>query len=79
MDRHAIFRADLRDDIEAGIADGVVDPGLKPGDAAIAIIGQLRGIALPMLVEPSGVGYRSARRARSQKAILAGNSSSNRT
>lgn len=54
-ERDDAFRADLRDDIEAGIADGAVDPGLKPDDVAIAVVGQLRGIALQMLVDPSGV------------------------
>ncbi|MEU6129601.1 TetR/AcrR family transcriptional regulator [Saccharopolyspora sp. NPDC047091] len=61
-ERDAAFRADLRDDIEAGIADGVVDPGLEPDDVAIAVVGQLRGIALQLLLDPRGVDVDRVRR-----------------
>ncbi|WP_410608273.1 hypothetical protein [Amycolatopsis sp. lyj-109] len=45
-ERGDTFRADLRVDVEAG----VIDPGLRPDDVAVAIAGQLRGIALQPLV-----------------------------
>jgi AcrR family transcriptional regulator len=54
-ERDAAFRADLRADVEAGIAEGVIDPGLRPDDVAVAIVGQLRGIALQRLLDPRGV------------------------
>ena len=61
-ERDDAFRADLRADIKAGIADGVVDPGLRPDDVAIAIVGQLRGIALQLLLDPGGVDIEQVRR-----------------
>jgi len=61
-ERDGAFRADLRDDIEAGIADGLIDPGLRPDDVAIAIVGQLRGIALQRLLDPRCVDVEQARR-----------------
>jgi AcrR family transcriptional regulator len=61
-ERDEAFRADLRDDVEAGIADGAVAPGLKPEDVAIAIVGQLRGIALQRLLDPRGVDVEQLRR-----------------
>jgi AcrR family transcriptional regulator len=54
-ERDDAFRADLRADVEAGIAEGVIDPGLRPDDVAVAIVGQLRGIALQRLLDPRGV------------------------
>ncbi|MEV4316764.1 TetR/AcrR family transcriptional regulator [Actinocrispum sp. NPDC049592] len=60
-ERDDAFRADLRDDIEASIAHGVVDPSLKPDDVAIAVVGQLRGIALQRLLEPRGVDVEQVR------------------
>lgn len=61
-ERDAAFRADLRADVEAGLADGVVDPGLDPDDVAVAIVGQLRGIALQLLLDPGGVDVDQVRR-----------------
>ncbi|WP_258344258.1 TetR family transcriptional regulator C-terminal domain-containing protein [Saccharopolyspora gregorii] len=61
-ERDAAFRADLRADVEAGIAGGVVDPGLDPDDVAVAIVGQLRGIALQLLLDPGGVDVDQVRR-----------------
>ncbi|WP_329060251.1 TetR/AcrR family transcriptional regulator [Amycolatopsis sp. NBC_01480] len=61
-ERDEAFRADLRDDVVAGIADGAVAPGLKPEDVAIAIVGQLRGIALQRLLDPRGVDVEQLRR-----------------
>lgn len=60
-ERDAAFRADLRADVEAGIAAGVIDPGLRPGDVAVAIVGQLRGIALQRLLDPRGVDVEQVR------------------
>lgn len=54
-ERDDAFRADLREDVEAGIADGTVDPGVEPAEVAIAVVGQLRGIALQRLIDPDGV------------------------
>lgn len=54
-ERDDAFRADLREDVEAGIAAGEIDPGARPEDVAIAVVGQLRGIALQRLLDPSGV------------------------
>lgn len=61
-ERDAAFRADLREDVLAGIAAGVIDPGLEPDDVAIAVVGQLRGIALQRLLDPRGVDVQQVRR-----------------
>jgi transcriptional regulator BetI-like protein len=61
-ERDTAFRADLRDDVEAGIAAGDVDPGIEPDDVAIAVVGQLRGIALQRLLDPRGVDVEQVRR-----------------
>lgn len=54
-ERDAAFRADLRDDVEAGIADGTVDPAVGPAETAVAVVGQLRGIALQRLLDPGSI------------------------
>lgn len=54
-ERDAAFRADLREDVEAGIADGTIDPGADPTEVAVAVVGQLRGIALQRLLDPEAV------------------------
>ncbi|MEV4148766.1 TetR/AcrR family transcriptional regulator [Amycolatopsis sp. NPDC049691] len=54
-ERDAAFRADLREDVEAGIADGTIDPGADPAEVAVAVVGQLRGIALQRLLDPEAV------------------------
>lgn len=54
-ERDAAFRADLRDDVEAGIADGTVDPAAGPAETAVAVVGQLRGIALQRLLDPGSI------------------------
>lgn len=61
-ERDAAFRADLREDVEAGIKDGAVDPGVQPQDAAVAVLGQLRGIALQRLLAPGSVDTEQLRR-----------------
>ena len=60
-ERDEAFRADLRDDVEAGIADGTVDAGVRPAEVAIAVVGQLRGIALQRLLDPQSVDVEQLR------------------
>jgi AcrR family transcriptional regulator len=54
-DRDDAFRADLRDDVHAGIADGTIRPDLIPAEVAVAVVGQLRGIGLQRLLDPHAV------------------------
>ena len=61
-ERDAALRADLSDDVEAGIADGTIDPGVTPAEDAVAIVGQLRGIALQRLLDPRSVDTERLRR-----------------
>lgn len=61
-ERDEAFRADLREDIEAGIADGTVDPAAGPEETAVAIVGQLRGIALQRLLNPGCADVQQLRR-----------------
>ncbi|WP_410643803.1 TetR/AcrR family transcriptional regulator [Amycolatopsis sp. lyj-346] len=61
-ERDAAFRADLREDVEAGIADGTIDAGVGADEVATAVVGQLRGIALQRLLDPAGVDPEALRR-----------------
>ncbi|MDD7938415.1 TetR/AcrR family transcriptional regulator [Actinomycetospora lutea] len=54
-DRDRGFRADLRVDVEAGIAAGDVRSDADPDAVAVAVVGQLRGIGMQRLVDPEGV------------------------
>ncbi len=54
-ERDDAFRADLRSDVEAGISTGSVRPDVEPHDVAVALLGQLRGIALQVLLAPDAV------------------------
>jgi hypothetical protein len=54
-ERDDAFRADLRDDVRAGIADGTIRPGASPGEVAVEVVGQLRGIGLQRLLDPQAV------------------------
>ena len=54
-ERDDAFRADLRDDVRAGIADGTIRPDASPGEVAVEIVGQLRGIGLQRLLDPPAV------------------------
>ncbi|MEU9900948.1 TetR/AcrR family transcriptional regulator [Streptomyces phaeochromogenes] len=54
-ERDEAFRSDLRSDVAAGITDGDVRPDVEPGDVAIAVVGQLRGIGLQRLLDPHTV------------------------
>jgi AcrR family transcriptional regulator len=60
--RDQAFRADLREDLAAGIADGTIRPDVVPGDVAIAVVGQLRGIGLQRLLDPQSVDTDRLRR-----------------
>jgi AcrR family transcriptional regulator len=53
--RDEAFRADLRTDLTAAITAGEIRPDSDPDDLAIAIVGQLRGIALQRLLDPETV------------------------
>lgn len=61
-ERDEAFRAGLCADVAAGIADGTIGPGVVPDDVAIAVVGQLRGIALQRLVAPDAIDTESLRR-----------------
>jgi AcrR family transcriptional regulator len=54
-ERDDAFRADLRDDVHSGIADGTIRPDLIPAEVAVAVVGQLRGIGLQRLLDPQAV------------------------
>ncbi|ATY09083.1 TetR family transcriptional regulator [Amycolatopsis sp. AA4] len=53
--RDQAFRDDLRDEISAGIAEGTIRAEVVPEQIAVAIVGQLRGIALQRLLDPAAV------------------------
>lgn len=61
-ERDEAFRADLRDDIVAGITDGEIRPDVAPDEVAIAVVGQLRGIGLQRLLDPRAVDTERLRR-----------------
>lgn len=61
-ERDAAFRADLREDVEAGIADGKIDADASADEVATAVVGQLRGIALQRLLDPGSVDTEALRR-----------------
>jgi AcrR family transcriptional regulator len=61
-ERDEAFRADLGEDVRAGIADGTVRPDAGPDDVAVAVLGQLRGIALQRLVDARAVDTERLRR-----------------
>ena len=61
-ERDEAFRADLREDVAAGIADGTIRPDLVPAEVAIAVVGQLRGVGLQRLLDPRAVDTERLRR-----------------
>jgi AcrR family transcriptional regulator len=61
-ERDAAFRADLCEDIKAGIADGTVRPDVAAEEVAVAVLGQLRGIGLQRLVDSAAVDTERLRR-----------------
>jgi AcrR family transcriptional regulator len=60
--RDDAFRADLSEDVKAGIADGTVRPDAAADEVAVAVLGQLRGIALQRLVNSPAVDTQRLRR-----------------
>lgn len=60
-ERDEAFRTDLRDDVTAGITDGDVRPDADPAEAAVAVVGQLRGIGLQRLLTPEAVNTETLR------------------
>jgi AcrR family transcriptional regulator len=61
-ERDQAFRADLREDIAAAIADGTVRPDVTAEDVAVAVLAQLRGIGLQRLVDSPAVDTQRLRR-----------------
>jgi AcrR family transcriptional regulator len=61
-ERDQAFRADLSEDVAAGIADGAVRPDVAAGEVAVAVLGQLRGIGLQRLVDSQAVDTERLRR-----------------
>ena len=61
-ERDEAFRADLREDVMAGIADGAIRPDVAADDVAVAVLGQLRGIGLQRLVDAPAVDTERLRR-----------------
>jgi AcrR family transcriptional regulator len=60
--RDDAFRADLSEDVKAVIADGTVRPDAAADVVAVAVLGQLRGIALQRLVNSPAVDTQRLRR-----------------
>jgi AcrR family transcriptional regulator len=61
-ERDEAFRADLRDDVAAGIAEGAIRPDVVPDEVAITVVGQLRGVGLQRLLDPGAVDTERLRR-----------------
>jgi AcrR family transcriptional regulator len=61
-ERDEAFRADLREDVAAGIADGTVRPDVAADEVAVAVLAQLRGIGLQRLVDSPAVDTERLRR-----------------
>jgi AcrR family transcriptional regulator len=61
-ERDEAFRADLREDVAAGIAEATIRSDVVPDDVAIAVLGQLRGIGLQRLLDPQNVDTDRLRR-----------------
>lgn len=54
-ERDQAFRADLSKDIKAGVTDGTIRPDVEADEIAVAVLAQLRGIALQRLVDSPAV------------------------
>jgi AcrR family transcriptional regulator len=61
-ERDEAFRADLREDVAAGIADGTIRPDVTAEETAVAVLAQLRGIGLQRLVDSPAVDTERLRR-----------------
>ncbi len=60
-ERDEAFRADLSEDVKTAVADGAVRPDVVADDVAVAVLGQLRGIALQRLVDSLAVDTQQLR------------------
>lgn len=60
-DRTEAFRTDLREDLTAGIAEGTIRPDLPVEETTAAIVAQLRGIAIQLLVTPQSLNLPALR------------------
>ena len=54
-ERDEAFRADLRDDVRAGIGSGDIRHDVDPAATAVAMVGQLRGIGLQLMLSGPAV------------------------
>ena len=61
-ERDEAFRADLREDVTAGIADATIRPDVTAEETAVAVLAQLRGIGLQRLVDSLAVDTERLRR-----------------
>jgi len=66
-ERDEAFRADLRDDVAAGIAHGTIRADIYPQDVAVAVLGQLRGVGMQRLLDPDAVDTQRLSRAVAQQ------------
>jgi AcrR family transcriptional regulator len=65
-ERDADFRADVAHLVRLGIDDGTISSALDAEATAMAIVGQLRGIGLQLVLTGDSVDYKSLRRAITQ-------------
>lgn len=61
-ERDHAFRDDLRHEVAAGIAEGTIRADVDPDQIAVAVVGQLRGIALQCLLDPEAIELAGLRR-----------------
>ncbi|MGW4526788.1 TetR/AcrR family transcriptional regulator [Amycolatopsis sp. NPDC004378] len=54
-ERDEAFRADLREDVAAGIGDGTIRGDADPAQVAVSVLGQLRGIGLQGMLTPAAI------------------------
>ncbi|CAM3520499.1 TetR/AcrR family transcriptional regulator [Kibdelosporangium persicum] len=62
-ERDQAFRASIAADVVLGIENGSVRPDLDPHDTAVAIVGDLRGIAIQWLLDRDSADLRRLRKA----------------
>jgi BetI-type transcriptional repressor, C-terminal len=62
-ERDAEFRAVVAQLVRLGIDDGTISPALDADATALAIVGQLRGISLQLVLTNGSADYESLRRA----------------
>lgn len=62
-ERDAEFRADIARLLRLGIDDGTISPALDADATAMAIVGQLRGIGLQLVLTDGSADYDSLRQA----------------